>query len=69
MYRYMISFTYTAPQGIGFLSTEWPCKRPIRSMDDIVTITNDLRSHGYIKAVVLSFSLFADPNPAPQAAS
>ncbi|WP_433536538.1 hypothetical protein ACQPZK_01350 [Micromonospora sp. CA-249363] len=71
MHRYMISFTYKAPQGIGFMSVEWPCNRHIRSMADITKITNDLRSTGYVEAVVLSFSLFADPAPAPapQAAS
>ncbi|MCF0091949.1 hypothetical protein [Micromonospora sp. MH99] len=69
MFRYMISFTYKVPQGAGFMSVEWPCNRHIRSMDDITRITNDLRSNGYIEAVVLSFSLFADPAPANKAAS
>ncbi|MFG3705563.1 hypothetical protein ACGF7U_12635 [Micromonospora sp. NPDC047670] len=69
MYRYMISFSYEAPTGIGFMGVEWPCKRQIRSMDDITKIVNDLRSNGYVNAVVLGFSLFADPAPTSQAAS
>ncbi|AXH89292.1 hypothetical protein [Micromonospora aurantiaca (nom. illeg.)] len=67
MYRYMISFSYEAPSGIGFMGIEWPCKRPIRSMDDVTVVMNHLRNSGYVNAVILGFSLFADP--APKAAS
>ncbi|MFI7210555.1 hypothetical protein ACIBP4_02595 [Micromonospora maritima] len=69
MYRYMISFNYKMPNGIGLTTFELPCKRPIRSMDDITRIVTKLRNEGYTDAVVLSFSLFADPAPNPQAAS
>ncbi|MFD6715862.1 hypothetical protein AMK25_01690 [Micromonospora sp. TSRI0369] len=69
MYRYMISFNYEAPTGIGFASFELPCKRPLRSMDDVNRIVNDLRKEGFVNAVVLGFSLFTDPAPGPQAAS
>ncbi|RKN24138.1 hypothetical protein D7147_03875 [Micromonospora musae] len=69
MFRYMISFTYRTPDGHAFTSVEWPFKRQIRSMDDITRVSLDLRERGFIDAVILSFSLFADPAPNPQAAS
>ncbi|MET8121799.1 hypothetical protein [Micromonospora sp. NPDC005291] len=65
MFRYMISFNYEAPTGIGFMTFELPCQRRIRSMADVTKIMNDLRNDGYVNAVVLGFSLFADPTPAP----
>ncbi|MGW5576593.1 hypothetical protein [Micromonospora chokoriensis] len=71
MFRYMISFSYEAPTGIGFAGIEIPFKQQLRSMDDVTRVMNDLRSQGYVNAVILGFSLFADPAPAPapQAAS
>ncbi len=64
MFRYMVSFSYQAPTGIGFASTEVTFRRKLRSMEDVTRVGNDIRSEGYVNAIVLGFSLFADP-PAP----
>lgn len=61
MFRYMISFSYETSTGIGFAGIEVPFKRKLRSMADVTRIANELRSKGYVNAVVLGFSLFADP--------
>lgn len=64
MFRYMISFSYETPTGIGFGGIEMPFKRELHSMTDVIRVADKLRSEGYVNAVVLGFSLFADP-PAP----
>jgi len=59
MYRYMISFSYSVPSGIGFASMEYQFRRPIDSMKDVKDITEIIRKKGYQGVTLLGFSQFA----------
>lgn len=63
MFRYMISYTYTIPNGIGFGNCEFSCPRKIQSMNDVNGITTELRKQGFDGVTLLSFSEFASDTP------
>ncbi|WP_328466730.1 hypothetical protein OHA21_47060 [Actinoplanes sp. NBC_00393] len=67
-YRYLISYADTLPGGISHGNAELKLPTPIRTMDDVQTVTKLIREHfGLTSPVLLGFSRFEDAPPLRQA--
>ncbi|MBB2941825.1 hypothetical protein FB565_001529 [Actinoplanes lutulentus] len=68
MYRYMLSYTSPEAQGFKNGNCEVTLPLPIRTMDDVNTVTKMLKEHfGLSSPLLLGFSRFEDIPPARQA--
>lgn len=67
MYRYYVSFTYQAPEGVGIGSLDVTAEQRISSVDDLIAVIPQITAQGHYPHVrVLAFSLYTCGNPGPR---